>query len=487
MIVSQKTKTGTFMDEINNRIKMIARFFRSRKLTIYLLILVILVSVLGSIIPQEHIYSPATLEEMLEQSEFLVLMQKIGFTAIFTSWLFFSIMFLLYLNTIFCTYDMFKNTIRKIKKGSDFKKKDEIDGFANHTVVVFGTTSDSTRDKVVSNLKMRRYSVEQDGNRIAAIKNRLGVLGTPAFHLCILLVLGAILYGGVGRMEGRLQLVEGQTLYEQHQDYMYVAEGPLFDEKHRNYGVLLERFHPQYEDKKNVYRGAASELVITDGDKVVKRDVVHSNHLVIYEDVSLFQNEYGFAPLFLLKNETGAVISGSYVYAEDDGSGRYMTVFPVADTGLVAQITLYPNSSRRILESGYDIPPNPQVYLELFEGGQPVFDGVLGLDQMVVLGSYPDAGEVTLGFYDLKQWSIIAVVIDRGVPYIFGGIYLAVLSMMVMFFFSPRHLWAVVEEGEDGRPVLYIGGKSDRYKSSFEVEFNNLIEGIEEAVQDGAA
>ncbi len=474
------------MDEINNWIKNIARFFRSRKLTIYLIVLVILISVVGSIIPQKHVYSHAAFTQMLEQSEFLVYMDSIGLTAIFTTWLFFGVMFLLYLNTIFCTYDMFKNTIRKMKKGTDFKKKDGIVGFANHAVVVLDTSSDSTRDKVVSIIKKRRYRVEQDGNRIVATKNRLGVFGTPAFHLCILLVLGAILYGGVGRMEGRMQLVEGQTLYEQQQDYMYVAEGPLFNAEHRNYGITLERFHPRYEDEDGVYRGAASELVITDGGQVVKRDLVHSNHLVVYEDVTLFQNEYGFAPLFLMKNETGAVISGSYVYAEDDGSGRYMTVFPVADTGLMAQITLYPNSSRRILESGYDIPQNPQVYLELFEGEQPVFDGVLGLDQMVLLGNYPDVGEVTLGFYDLKQWSIIAVVIDRGVPYIFGGIYLAVFSMMVMFFFSPRHLWGVEEEDEDGRPVLYMGGKSDRYKSSFEVEFNNLIEGIKKEVQNGS-
>ena len=33
----------------------------------------------------------------------------------------------------------------------------------------------------------------------------------------------------------------------------------------------------------------------------------------------------------------------------------------------------------------------------------------------------------------------------------------------------------VADGGEDGIPVLYIGGTSDKYKSSFKIEFSNLI------------
>ncbi|MCL7413233.1 MAG: cytochrome c biogenesis protein ResB [ANME-2 cluster archaeon] len=474
------------MELIDTWIKKVPRFFRSRKLTIYLISMVVVFSFIGTIIPQQHIFTHTHMEEMKNQSVFLDYMDTIGFTAIYTSWLFFGVMLLLYLNTIFCTYDMFRNSIRKLKHGSKFRKKDGISGLANNALVVLDRTSGQPRNEILSTLEKRRYRVEQKDHSFVATKNRFGVFGTPLFHLCILLVLGAILYGGVGRMEGRLQLVEGQTLYEQHQDYFYVAEGPLFDEKHRDFGFILERFHPRYEDEEGVYRGATSEILIIENDKVVKKDVVHSNHLIDYKDVTLFQNEYGFAPLFLLKNESGAVISGSYVYAEDDGGGRYLTVFPVADTGLTAQITLYPNTSRKILESGYDMPLNPQVYLELFEGDEQVFNGVLRLNQLVKLGNYPGMGEITLGFYDLKYWSIISVVSDHGIPFIFGGIYLAIFSMIVMFFFSPKHLWAVFEEDRDGRPVLYIGGKSDRYRSSFEFEFKNLVEGIQEALENGS-
>lgn len=486
IIFPSKTGIGRFMEPIDNLMRMIQRLFRSRKLTIYLLSMVIVLSFIGTIVPQQHIFTHTHMEEMKNQSAFLDYMDRIGFTAIYTSWLFFGIMLLLYLNTIFCTYDMFRNSLRKLKRGIDFRKKDRISGLAQNACFVSGGASVQSRNKILSNLKKRRYRVLQNGNAIVATKNRFGVFGTPLFHLCILLVLGAILYGGVGRMEGRLQMVEGQTLYEQHRDYFYVAEGPLFDEKHRDLGFILERFHPRYEDTKGVYRGAASEILIIENNKVVKKDVVHSNHLIVHEDITLFQNEFGFAPLFLLKNETGAVMSGSYVYARDDGSGRYLAVFPVADTGLNAQITLYPNTSRRILESGYDMPLNPKVYLELFEGEEHVFSGVLGLNQLVKLGNYPGMGEVTLGFYDLKYWSIISVVIDQGVPFIFLGICLAIFSMVIMFFYSPRHLWAVFEGEEDGRAVLYIGGKSDRYRSSFESEFKDLVDGIQEALENGS-
>ena len=114
------------MDLINKCIIEIPRFFRSRKLAIYLILMVILLSFIGTIIPQEHIYTPVIMEGMIAKSVFLGYMDEIGFTAIFTSWLFFGVIFLLYLNTTFCTYDMFRNSIRKMKRGSNFKEKKEI-------------------------------------------------------------------------------------------------------------------------------------------------------------------------------------------------------------------------------------------------------------------------------------------------------------------------------------------------------------------------
>lgn len=475
--------------EYNNYWEKISRFFKSRKLALFLIILIIFVSLLGSFIPQKHIYEHSHLQEMIDQSTLLYYLDKIGFTSIYTSWLFLGIMFLFYVNTAFCTYGMFKNAVRKVRKGTDFRNKRLISKLAiNTNFILNDTAAGKAQENITSSLKGRRYKVKQEGSRIVAQKNRFGVFGTPVFHLCILLVLVAILYGGVGRMEGRMQLAEGQTLTDEHHDYLYVAEGPLFHEKHSGLDIHLEKFNPNYRDDKGIFRGAASEIIIMEDGVVVKKDRVHSNHLVYYRDMTFFQNEYGFAPLFLLKNESGAVISGSYVYAKDDESGRYLTVFPVADTGITAQVTLYPNTSINILQGSYEdyvVPQHPQVYLELFEGDERVFEGVLGMNQMVVLGNYgPKMETVTLGFYDLKYWSIISIVIDHGVPFIFAGFYLAVFSLFVMFFFSPRRIWVDMETDQKDRTVIFIGGRSDRYKSSFRDELNTLIKGIKEAVKD---
>ncbi|TFH47057.1 MAG: hypothetical protein E4G94_00980 [ANME-2 cluster archaeon] len=474
------------MDDIKQLIKNVSLFFRSRKLAIVLIILIIAVTILGTIIPQEHIYTHRHMEEMKEQNQYLIYMDMIGFTAIYTSWLFFGIMFLFLINTSFCTFNMSRNALKKLQSSGKFRGKDSIIKLDNNASVSCKNIR-SANEKVIHILRKKRYKVKQDGSKIFAVKNRFGVLGTPLFHLCILLVISSIAYGGMSRMEGKLQLAEGQSLSEQHQEYFYVAEGPLFKEQHKNLVFRLEKFDPYFEDDKGIYRGAASKIAFVKDGLVVKRDVVHSNHLIVYDGITIFQNEYGFSPLFLLKNESGGVISGSYVYAEDDGSGRYLSVFPVAETGLTAQVTLYPNTSRGILEGGYDIPKDPMVYLELFKGQELVFDGVLGMNQMVVIG---DIGSetVTFGFYDLKYWSIISIVNDKGIPYIFGGFYLSLFSIFVMFFFSPSQVWASLGQEDNGSTIIYIGGRSDRYKSSFKDEFNIIITQLEgEEMKNGSA
>jgi len=43
-------------------------------------------------------------------------------------------------------------------------------------------------------------------------------------------------------MEGDMRITEGQTLSEDHGNYMYINEGPIFNENHQKFNITLENF-----------------------------------------------------------------------------------------------------------------------------------------------------------------------------------------------------------------------------------------------------
>ncbi|MDD5615878.1 MAG: cytochrome c biogenesis protein ResB, partial [Candidatus Methanoperedens sp.] len=312
-------------------------------------------------------------------------------------------------------------------------------------------------------------------------KNRFGTLGTSIFHLCILLIILSSLYGSTGRMEGDMRLIEGQTLSEDHGNYIYINEGPLFFDKHQKFNITLEKFYPDYYDKSNTSRGAAGKLVIQKDGKVAATDIVHSNHLMTYGGYTFLGNVYGMAPLLILRNADGSVISGSYITASDtDNSKRYVTMFDIGNTGLEGGLMVYMTAnltSGNIAEG--DAEQMPVLFLKIFERGTEIFDGKLGLNDAVQIG------DKYLVFSDVKYWSNFYVVKDEGTLLVYTGIGLITLSLIIMFFIIPKRLWAEIVSGETGATEIHIGGRADRFRSLYEEEYCRLIEHIKERLSNG--
>ena len=332
---------------------------------------------------------------------------------------------------------------------------------------------------VDSVLRKKRYSVRREGNRIHAEKNRFGVFGTPLFHVCILIVLLAVFAGKAGRMEGAMELVEGQMLTEAHQNYVLLNKGPLFGEDHQGFGVRLDSFYPDYMEADGPPRGMASKLSIIEGGQIVDEGMVYTNRQIVYKGVTIYQNEYGFAPLLILKDKDGRDITGSYVVAKDEtGAGIYTSSFVAGDTGIEGEVVVYPGVSvGDASEYGIEIPDEPLINLKLHVGEQVIFDGALGLNESA------DMGDVSVGFYDMKYWSRFYLVKDQGTYVVFVGLFFGVVGLAFAFFMVPRHIFVEVVGGAKGggtaKTAVFIGGSADRFNASFEGEYLTLIENID--------
>lgn len=457
--------------------KKISIFFKSKRLALFLILALILIALTGSIIPQRHTYTPVHFESLMQHNPWLVASDNIGLTSIFSSWMFFATVILLLFNSVFCTYDMLRLAIRRSGADPVFKDKDSILTSKNQAQIPVGKSSEESLAQVESVLRSKRYRTSRNKNRIYAEKGRLGMFGIALFHLCIILILTAVLYGGAGRMEGKMQIVEGQMLLDQEENYKYLHKPPLFERPHQNFGIYFDKFEPDYIKSDGTPMGPASRLLIIENETVMTSGFVYLNHQITYNGIKFYQADYGFAPLLLLKNNAGEVLTGSYMPSFYDGNGGYVSQFTPTDTEWYTTTTLYPSDIPQSSEFGANVPHNPKIQLTISKDEEELYNGTINLNESVTIGN------MSLGFYDLKYASIISLVRDKGTPILFAGFWLSVASLFAMYFIIPRRIWVEISRNGNGT-FVYIGGKTDRFRSSFEDEFLKIVEDIGEVVKN---
>ncbi|VVB86925.1 Cytochrome c biogenesis protein Ccs1 [uncultured archaeon] len=462
--------------------KKVSNFFKSRKLAIVLIFLIIIFSIIGTHIPQKSQLKPDVYNTWRNNHPSLAaLFEKLGLTNLFSSFIFISLASLLFINTLFCTSNMFSTAIKRSGK-KQFQNKAYISGLENSTSIRAGKEGGQVSSLISSVLRSCGYKVTQEENRMFAEKNRIGAFGTPLFHACILFIIVASVYGGVSRMEGDMRLIEGQTLSEEHGNYMFINEGPFFYEKHQGFDINLEKFYPDYKDETGTSRGPAGKLDITENGQKVKTDIVYSNHMMTYGGYTFLGNVYGLAPLLILRNPDGTVYSGSYITASDnDNSGRYVTYFEMGNTGLKGGLMVYMTSnltSEKIMES--DVKQTPILFLKVFDRGKEIYNGTLRLNDTVKIS------DKYLSFYDIKYWSNFYVVKDDGTLLVYVGIGLLTLSLVISFFIIPKKVWVDLVKDENNSAIeIYIGGRADKFRSLYEEEYCSIVNKIKERLSNG--
>jgi cytochrome c biogenesis protein len=87
-------------------------------------------------------------------------------------------------------------------------------------------------------------------------------------------------------------------------------------------------------------------------------------------------------------------------------------------------------------------------------------------------------------FERVPEAHVIAVKRDPGkAPFYAGGL-LLILTLGSVFFFSHQRVWALIEERDDGKFDVVLGGNTNRNKLAFEDRFNALHESIKSGLRE---
>jgi cytochrome c biogenesis protein len=254
-----QTYNKTIIDKIWN-------FFSSVKVGVWLIIITLIVSTLGTILPQEmYINLPPEVYYKQEYGWFGELYYDLGFHDLYGSWWYLLLIAMIGISLVICSLDRVVPLYKALKaqrvtRHEGFLKRQRVFG-----VNEYSDTDDMTTIK--KHLKERRYKVREENGDLLAEKGRFSRWGPYINHVGLII----FLFGGM------LRFIPGFYINED----LWVREGEtaVVPETNGQFFIKNNQFILQHYDKN---KDKTFEKAINRAGEVVKN---YQSNVVLYKRV----------------------------------------------------------------------------------------------------------------------------------------------------------------------------------------------------------
>lgn len=482
------------------------KFFSSVKLAVVLLIILAVVSVIGTVIQQNQAPEEYLREYSLETVQ---LFEALGFFDLYHTWWFVLILLLFTANLTICTLERFPGVWKAVNAPLRQLEEDGFKALPFRKELAIKGGADKAEAAVLKALGGRRYrhllTKEQGTTQIASQKGAYTRLGYIVTHISIILIFAGALTGAFFGFKAFLNLPEGEA-----NGYVYLRNEPLWDKIMAGLGVSkspviqdprggmpamplgfyvrCDDFEVDYYTKAGRPTGMPSEYwsilsVYDRNEQKVLDKRIRVNDPLTYRGITFYQSSYGTIPnaagdVVLTVRPKGSTAAGETVVAKP---GQDVYVRSIDRTIRVIGISPFgmrdPQSGRvQYYEARNDELMNPAVELEVLRGKSPVYrTQVLKVDSAEPY--MPESYVISYADYWGARYTGLQVTKDPGVWIVYTGFFLLCFAPLVAFFGSHRKVWVRIVDRK-GQAAVLIGGSANRNRYGFEREFEQLVKDI---------
>ncbi len=467
---SQKANPG-FIDKVWN-------FFSSVKVAIYLILLTLIGSSLGTILPQESTFlniDPSVYYKE-EYGQLGHIYYLLGLSHTYTSWWFVLLLVMIGASLVICSLDrvlpLYKALSRqRIPKHMSF--------LTRQRVVYQGTVEQDGAEwveRVKPLIKKKGYRVRTDGGTLLAEKQRFSRWGPYVLHIGLIIFLLAVL---------------GRNLPGLHMDeHMAFPEGEPVHIKNTSYYLMNDGFKVEFyteEDMPNEFKGKGkvlpkkfeTEAILyvcesncnTPGQepqlKEVTRHNIEVNHPLNYKGLKAYQFDYDLTPILrtvspmLIDSKTGEQYGKIDLSIQDPvreyKAGDYtlkltqtFTDFGLGDDGKPVNLSPNPNAPAFLfLIKGPNLPADgikyfyfpKQVDKERFQ--QDAINAQLAGGENLVTLDVLSMDDVDFA----ESTTYLNIRVDKAMPFIWVGAFIGMIGLVMGFYFHHRRIWLRVDDG----------------------------------------
>ena len=459
-------------------LKKIWGFFISLRLTIVLLIVLSVVCIIGTLVPQntaeqdyQRLYSPSTYG----------LIKAMGLTDMYHCWWFMAALGLFTLNLAACSFNRLSRVRRLLAPPAQTPGEQQWQGMGNiKKFTIRKSASDITDAMVeaVGRFLCKPAVTRQDGKiYIVADKGRLSYLGFYLTHIGMITIIVGVLMGTLG-FQGFMKVDEGETQSTvtlknslvQH-DLGFALRCDRFEVSYYDQGSK-----PEDNNERRMPKDYKSWLVVVEEGKDVLKKVIEVNDPLVYKGIFFYQSSYGAAAatggeVLLRIKPAGADKAREYRVRQ----GQRFAIEGAKDEAMVETILADFAMDDGKYFSRSDEPNNPAVRVIVYRAGKE-------LESPWAFMKFPDfhrkadaAYDVQLAEFYPRYYTGLQVTRDPGVNIVWLGCIFLIAGICGAFFMSHRRLYLVLEEKDEGLRAV-LAGSASKNRQAFAADFNRLFE-----------
>jgi len=425
----------------------------SLRLTIALLIILAVVSIFGTFIPQNA--SPAEYLKVYKLSTYKIL-KILGFLDMYHAGWFVFLLALLSLNLIACSLKRFRVTWRFFSpprvpleeapwQTFPWRKKFFHKGLPAERIAHY-------REALSRTFSQPQTLDEPPAYYLFAEKGKLSRLGAYFIHLSILIILAGALIGSIFGFRGNVNIEEGETATQ----VVLRSRGMV---QPLGFRVRLEKFNVSFYPS-GAPKEFKSTVTILEGDRPILTEPILVNHPLTYKGISFYQSSYGLAG-----------VQKAVLAVKDRNSQKEVNLSVQMGT----QIAI-PGSSYTLLLARFTPDfqrMGPAFQLFLFAPNHPPENFWVFLEHPEFEEKRPGPYQIAIREIEPRYYSGLQVTKDPGVEMVWVGCFLMMVGFYLVFFLSHRRIWARVTERER-QTLVELAGSSHRDQVGFEKEFEKI-------------
>ncbi|SDC39100.1 cytochrome c biogenesis protein [Paenibacillus sp. UNCCL117] len=470
---SQKANPGV-IDRVWN-------FFSSVKVAIYLILITLLGSALGTIYPQENTFLNFDPSVYYEETYGLSgkIYYMLGLSHTFESWWFITLLFMIGTSLVVCSLDRVLPLYRalskqQIRKHLRFITRQKV----TYSGPIPGGSSAQAAEEwnklAAKALAKSGYRVHTEGSALLAEKYRFSRWGPYINHIGLIIFLGAVLMRGIPgwHMDQHIGFPEGKLV--KIPETSYYLKNEKFTLEYYTPEEMTEDFRAKGIDVPKVYETQAALFMCkADCDDPAKEPVleeVHKQSIVVnkplsYKGLLAYQFDFKPAPTLisvkptLVNKETGESF-GAFELSMDNPRelytagpyqlklSAYFPEFAVDPKGLPmtkSRDPIMPAFVFTITGPGLAAGGEPYMYfprqIDKVNFRQDEINGALG-QKLELSVSSMDNVQIS------EYISYLNIRVDRAMPYIWVGAAISMIGLIMGFYWNHRRIWLRIDDGE---------------------------------------
>ena len=414
------------------------RLIADLRFAIFILLLISLCSIIGTIIEQDQSIEIYKNNYPLTNPIFGILawdqILKLGFDHVYKTWWFYSLLFLFGLSLITCTILQQLPSLKIARRCQFFRTTGQF-----YRLKIFTILNNFSLSKIILKIQQNQYSIFQQKNTIYCYKGLIGRIAPILVHLSMILILSGTIFGSLFGFKA--QEIVPKTENFHIQNILTTGQLAIIPKV----SARINDFWITYTKNKNISQFYSDISILDKEGNENYRKTISVNSPLIYKGIYYYQTDWSLIGL-RFKNLNNNILEYPLLNFSNNQDKVWLT-------------WISKNSS--ILEGLILIIDNLEGYCSIYnEKGE--FLGNIELNEMTNFTE-------SLTFLEIISSTGLQIKTDPGIPIIYSGFFFLMLSTLISYT-TYSQIWII-----EKKQKLFIGGTTNRAAFDFELEFFKII------------